>query len=125
MITVTSLILVFALYIIISAPSFDKDKLYSKEATIIYDIHGNEIARIGKENRTLITYNDLPQVFVDALIATEDSRFFQHNGLDIARFLKASLGQLAGSNAGGASTLSMQLIKKLTLIQKQVVSKVL
>lgn len=112
MITVTSLILVFALYIIISAPSFDKDKLYSKEATIIYDIHGNEIARIGKENRTLITYNDLPQVFVDALIATEDSRFFQHNGLDIARFLKASLGQLAGSNAGGASTLSMQLIKK-------------
>ncbi len=112
MITVTSLILVFALYVIISAPSFDKDKLYSKEATIIYDVKGNELARIGKENRTLITYNDLPQVFIDALIATEDSRFFQHNGLDIARFIKASLGQIAGSNAGGASTLSMQLIKK-------------
>ena len=117
LIIVSSLLLVFALYIIISAPDFDKDLLYSKEATIIYDIDGNELARIGSENRDLITYNDLPQVFVDALIATEDSRFFQHNGLDIARFLKASFKQLIGSDEGGASTLSMQLVKK-TFTQK-------
>ena len=113
LICITSLCLVFALYIIITAPEFDQDKLYSKEASVLYDKDGNEFARIGAENRELITYEDLPQVFVDALIATEDSRFFQHNGLDIARFIKASVGQLAGSNAGGASTLSMQLIKQL------------
>ena len=117
LIVVSSLLLVFALYIIISAPDFDKDLLYSKEATIIYDLNGNELARIGRENRDLITYNDLPQVFVDALVATEDSRFFQHNGLDIARFLKASFKQLIGSDEGGASTLSMQLVKK-TFTQK-------
>ena len=117
MIVGASLLLVFALYIIISSPDFDKELLYSKEATVIYDINGDELARIGRENRDLITYEDLPQTFVDALIATEDSRFFQHNGLDIARFLKASVKQLLGSDEGGASTLSMQLVKK-TFTQK-------
>lgn len=111
LIFVASFCLVFALFIIITAPEFDKDKLYSKEATVLYDINGKEFARIGSENRALINYEDLPQVFIDALIATEDSRFFQHNGLDIARFLKATLKQLTGSNEGGASTISMQLIK--------------
>lgn len=106
-----SLCLLFALYIIISAPNFDKDNLYSKEATILYYNNGEEMARIGEANRQLVSYDDLPQVFIDALIATEDSRFFQHNGLDIARFLKASVNQLMGRNAGGASTLTMQLVK--------------
>ena len=109
----TSACLLFALYIIISAPNFDKDALYSKEATIIYWKDGSEMVRIGNENRQLVSYSDLPQVYIDALLATEDSRFFQHNGLDVARFLKASLGQVIGnSSAGGASTLTMQLVKK-------------
>ena len=109
---IASLILVFALYIIISSPNFDRDLLYKKESTILYDNKGKEIARIGSENRELITYDDLPQVLVDALVATEDSRFFQHNGLDGARFLVASVNQVIGkSYAGGASTLSMQVIK--------------
>ena len=107
-----SAILIFVLYIIISAPNFDKDLLYKKEATVLYDKNGVEFARVGQENRQLIEYKDLPQVYVDALIATEDSRFFQHNGLDIARFIKASFGQLLGQNAGGASTITMQLVKK-------------
>ena len=45
-----------------------------------------------EEMRENVTYDDLPEVFIDALIATEDSRFFQHNGFDAARFLKASVG---------------------------------
>lgn len=107
----SSCLLIFALYIIISSPDFDKDKLYSKEATVIYYKDGTEMARVGDQNRELITYEELPQVFIDALIATEDSRYFQHNGLDIARFLKASFKQLSGSDEGGASTITMQLIK--------------
>jgi penicillin-binding protein 1A len=107
-----SLVLIFALYIIISSPDFDQELLYSQEATVMYDINNEEIARIGSENRDLITYEELPQVLIDALIATEDSRFFQHNGLDGARFLVASVKQALGdSKAGGASTLSMQVIK--------------
>jgi len=109
---IASLILIFALYIIIASPDFDRELLYAKEATVVYNIDGEEIARIGSENRALVTYDELPQVLIDALIATEDSRFFQHNGLDAARFLKASFGQVLGQDgAGGASTLSMQVIK--------------
>lgn len=105
-------VLSFGLYIIFTAPDFDSDKLYHKEATVLYDRNGIELTRYGSENRVLVTYNDLPQVFVDALVATEDSRFFQHNGFDAARFLKASLGQVTGnSGAGGASTLTMQVVK--------------
>jgi penicillin-binding protein 1A len=110
-IIIAAFILIFGLYIIISAPDFNTTKLYNKEATVLYDVNGEEIARVGSENRVLVTYDDLPQVFVDALIATEDSRFFQHNGFDAARFLKASISQVLGKNAGGASTLTMQVVK--------------
>ena len=107
-----SLFLVFMLYIVITAPKFDENELYNKEATIIYDANGDEIAKIGSEKRELVTYDELPQVLVDAIVATEDSRFFQHNGFDLPRFLKASFGQLTGNSAaGGASTLTMQVVK--------------
>ena len=108
----TSAILVFCGYIVVSAPDFDTDLRYSKEASIVYEKNGNEYARLGSEQRELVYYDDLPQVLIDAIVATEDSKFFQHNGFDIVRFAKASLGQLAGhSNAGGASTLTMQVVK--------------
>ncbi len=106
------LIMAFCAYIVISAPPFETDKLYSREASVFYDKNGNEFARVGTEQRELKTYEELPQTFIDALVATEDSRFFQHNGFDVIRFIKASLGQLAGnSSAGGASTLTMQVAK--------------
>ena len=105
-------VLAGAIYIIVSAPDFDTDKLYNKEATVLLDKNGTEYARLGKENRDLVTYDDLPQVLVDAIVATEDSRFFQHQGFDIARFIVASLQQVRGqSGAGGASTLTMQVVK--------------
>ena len=103
----------FTIYIVISAPDFDVNNLYTKEASIVYDSENNEIARLGTENRQRVTYDDLPEVFVDALVATEDSRFFQHHGVDLARFIKASIGQVLGqSGAGGASTLTMQIAKQ-------------
>lgn len=101
----------FMFYIVVSAPKFDTNKLAEKESTIIYDKDGKEFARLGTEMRENVTYDQLPDVLVDALISIEDSRFFEHNGVDIPRFSKAVFGQLAGKNAGGASTLSMQVIK--------------
>jgi len=107
-----SAVLAFALYIIITSPDFEPKKLYNKEATVIYANDGKtELARYANKNVEPVTYSELPQVLIDALVATEDSRFFQHNGLDAARFIKASIGQLAGKDAGGASTLSMQVMK--------------
>ena len=105
--------IVFMIYIAISSnPKFDAKKLDSSEPTVLYDINGEEYARLGSEMRDKVTYEQLPEVLVDAIVATEDSRFFQHNGFDAPRFLRASVGQVFGnSDAGGASTISMQVVK--------------
>ncbi len=109
-----AVLVIFALYIIITAPPFDKSLLYDKEMSVLKDRNGEVFARLGAENREIVYYDELPQVLIDAIVATEDSRFFQHNGFDIARFIKASFGQLAGnSGAGGASTLTMQVSKQV------------
>ncbi len=93
-------------------PKFETVKLNTAELTRLFDKDGNEIAKLGSEKREKVTYDELPEVLVDAIIATEDSRFFQHNGFDAPRFLKATIGQVLGnSGAGGASTLSMQVVK--------------
>lgn len=106
------LVTIFFYYVVKEAPEFDITNLERSESTLLYDKNNNVYAELGTEKREEITYDEISQVFIDALIATEDSKFFQHNGFDAARFLKASLGQVAGnSNAGGASTLSMQVIK--------------
>lgn len=108
--------IVFAVYIVIKAPNFDPKNLYSTEASIVYDKNGKQITKLGVEKRKNVNYDDLPQVLVDAIIATEDSRFMQHNGFDLPRFLKASAGQVVNKitghgNAGGGSTLTMQVSK--------------
>ena len=102
----------FGIYIVLNAPEFDESLLYTKQSTIILDKNQLQVARLGSENREVIEYKYLPQVLIDAVVATEDSRFFQHNGFDIARFMKAVSGHLEGnSGAGGASTITMQLSK--------------
>ena len=106
-----SLMAVFFAYVIIKAPKFDPNNLKFTQMSELYDTDGNLITKMGNENRTEISYDDLPEVLIDAIIATEDSKFFQHNGFDLARFMKASMYQLVGKNGGGASTLTMQIAK--------------
>lgn len=108
--------IVFAVYIVVKAPNFDPKNLYSTESSIVYDKNEKQITKLGVEKRKNVNYDDLPQVLVDAIIATEDSRFMQHNGFDLPRFLKASAGQVVNKitghgNAGGGSTLTMQVSK--------------
>jgi len=104
--------LAFCIYIITSAPKFEVEKLYKSSSSILYDSEMNVIAELGLEIRENVTYDELSEVLVDAIVATEDSKFFQHNGIDLLRFSKAVLGQLMGqSDAGGGSTLTMQIVK--------------
>ncbi|MBR3230287.1 MAG: transglycosylase domain-containing protein [Bacilli bacterium] len=98
-------------YIVMTAGKFDPNKLYSKEASTLLDSNGDVYAKLGTEMRQKIEYSDMSEELVNAIIATEDSRFFEHNGFDLPRFLKASFGQALGKNAGGASTLTMQVSK--------------
>ncbi len=108
----------FIFYVIKKAPDFKEELFKARESTIIYDSEGKEYAKLGKELRENIEYDELSEVFIDALIATEDSRFFQHNGFDLMRFTKAAVGQALGQgDSGGGSTLTMQLSKN-TLTNK-------
>lgn len=107
-------VIAFALffqYIAKNAPKFNPDNLYQQEASILYNTKGEIYAKLGREQREKITYDELPEVLVNAIIATEDSRFFQHNGFDLPRFLVASIKQVLTGGGGGASTLTMQLSK--------------
>ena len=98
----------------VAEPRFVPSKLNTKEISILYDGADIEFAKLGEEKREKVKYEELPEVLVDAIVATEDSRFFQHNGFDAPRFVKAAIGQVMGSaNAGGASTLTMQVVKNI------------
>ena len=105
------LISAFFAYVVVKAPEFNPDNLKYSKLSIVYDKDGNTIAKLGQENRTEINYDKVPEVLLDAIIATEDSRFFQHNGFDLPRFLVASTKQVLGKGGGGASTLTMQIVK--------------
>ncbi|MGO4819976.1 MULTISPECIES: penicillin-binding protein 1A [unclassified Flavobacterium] len=94
-----------------SMPSFeDLENPDSNLATEIISSDGVVIGKYFQKNRSQLKYSDLPKNFVDALIATEDERFYEHSGIDGRGTLRAiaSLG-----SSGGASTLTQQLAKQL------------
>lgn len=68
-----------------------------------------------KENRRYAEYKDIPKSVIDALIATEDVRFYDHSGVDVRGLFRVVKGILTGntSSAGGGSTISQQLAKML------------
>ncbi|NLC96596.1 MAG: penicillin-binding protein [Erysipelotrichaceae bacterium] len=93
-------------------PELEINNLFSKESSKIYDKDGNQIADVGTQIRTNITYNELPESLIDAFVSIEDSRFFEHGGFDSARFIKAMIENIKEMRfAQGGSTLTMQLIK--------------
>ena len=96
--------------------TFDSKKLLSSGASVMYDSNGDIMYTYGSQEngtRKNVTYDDLPQVLVDAIVAAEDSRFFEHNGFDLPRIAKAAMSNLvAGGIRGGGSTITQQLIKK-------------
>ena len=92
-------------------PSFnDLENPESNLATEIISSDGETIGKFYNENRSSITYEELPKHLVEALVATEDERFYEHSGIDARGTLRAvtNLG-----TSGGASTLSQQLAKQL------------
>jgi len=90
----------------------DPTDLKSSDSSIIYDEKGQQVALLGSENRINISYESLPQCVIDAFVAVEDSRYFEHPGFDLPRFAKAVLVNLSTMNFDqGGSTFTMQVIK--------------
>ena len=93
-------------------PTFER--LENPKTNLATEIISSDGATLGKfyldDNRTPVDYKELPQNLVDALVATEDARYYDHSGIDGIGFLRAVafLGQ-----RGGASTISQQLARQL------------
>lgn len=94
------------------------DKLNFGEASIIYDAEGVEIARLYdvNENREVAEFSEIPQVVLDAFVATEDRRFYEHSGLDFISIGRAVVKDIiARSAVEGGSTITQQLAKNVFL----------
>ena len=98
------------------APSLVINEIDKKKASKIYDNNDNFVRVMNMEDYGNITYEQLPDVFINALIACEDVRFFMHDGIDIPRILSAIKNDITSmSLKEGASTLTQQLIKNMML----------
>ena len=93
--------------------------------TTFYAADGTVLARIGDEKRIVIEYNQIPKSFINAIVATEDSHFYHHFGVDplgIARAVVSNVrtGKLTGQ---GASTITQQLARNLFLKPDKTMSR--
>ena len=79
----------------------------------IYTSDGFLIDEIGNR-RNPVTFEEIPKVLIDALIATEDARFYSHPGVDFQSLLRGLYGFMRGVNLGGGSTITMQLANNLS-----------
>jgi len=90
----------------------DHTRLENPETNLATEIISSDGKTLGKfyfnDNRTPVAYEDLPEHLVNALIATEDIRYYKHSGIDSRGTLRALLG-----GGGGASTITQQLAKQL------------
>lgn len=102
-----------------AAPSLDiLDVQPQGYASQIYDADGNLMQTLVMEgsNREEVSFDQLPDDLVNAFIAIEDSRFYEHNGIDLKGILRAAyVGITSGRFSEGASTITQQLIKNNVL----------
>lgn len=97
-------------------PSFeDLENPQYDEASIIYDAHGVSFGKYYVENREIIPYDSLSPLILNALIATEDERFYSHCGIDYRALIRVAFKTvlLRQESSGGGSTISQQLSKLL------------
>ncbi|MEG2582678.1 MAG: penicillin-binding protein 1A [Comamonas sp.] len=81
----------------------------------VYSAEGALIGEFGEERRTLTPIDEIPKVMVDAVLAIEDTRFFEHGGVDYKGMLRAALANLGKVKSQGASTITMQVARNVYL----------
>ena len=97
-----------------SSPDFNPDSFTpSGYFSTIYNSAGEVTDTLvgSNSNRIEASYEDFPQDLIDAFVSIEDSRFWQHSGIDLRSISRAVVGVLTNNYKGGASTLTQQLIK--------------
>ena len=128
--TIASLIVFFILYLLAvdcnflwlfgKSPSMEMIKnKRPAQASEIYSADGQQIGKFFSENRTPVNYEDVNPVFWEALIDTEDERFYSHHGIDYAAFGAALKDYVMHHDARGASTITQQLAKNLFRVRTE------
>jgi penicillin-binding protein 1A len=92
----------------------EKTAQLRKEPTEIYSADGFVLARLADERREPVAYADIPKLVVDATVAAEDKRFWDHSGVDVTAIVRAIWVNLSsGSVRQGGSTITQQVAKRL------------
>lgn len=81
----------------------------------VYSSEGALLGEFGEERRNLTPIQDIPQVMKDAVLAIEDTRFFQHGGVDYKGIVRAGLANVGRVKSQGASTITMQVARNVYL----------
>lgn len=107
---------------------FEAEKLIHytpKLTTQIFDKHGKLIANMfDKENRVYAKFEEIPSRIIEALVAIEDTMFFEHRGVNLDAILRAIVKDIkARKLVEGASTLTQQLIKTMVLTREKKISR--
>ncbi|SDX72598.1 PBP1A family penicillin-binding protein [Salimicrobium album] len=100
-----------------NAPELKASELQAPFSSKVYDMDDDFVLNIGgEERRTRVNYEDLPETYVNSVLATEDVRFFEHSGIDLRRILAAIWANITeGFGSEGASTITQQVIKQSLL----------
>lgn len=90
------------------------------QATRIYSADGVLLARLFLENRTVVPISSISTYLVEASVAVEDERFYQHNGVDLRGITRAFVqGVVLGGDIQGASTITQQYIRNTILLEER------
>jgi penicillin-binding protein 1A len=91
--------------------------LQNPNTSLATEVYSSDMKVLGKyyaENRTNVKFKEIAPSVINALIATEDARFYSHSGVDIKALFRAVIGAILGKNStGGGSTITQQLAKML------------
>ncbi|QOL26555.1 penicillin-binding protein 1A [Thalassotalea sp. LPB0316] len=85
----------------------------------IFTADGKLISQFGEKKRIPLSLDEMPQQLIDAILATEDERFYYHFGIDPIGLARAVVGQIIGQNKGGGSTITMQVARNFFLSREQ------
>lgn len=118
------LVITFAgwlLYCVLTLPDIDQAVARTRQpSTTITAENGNEVKTFGSVYSEVIRLNELPSYVPDAIISTEDRRFYAHFGFDIVAFTRAMLTNIfMGRYAQGGSTITQQVAKNLFLTSQK------
>ena len=110
-------LLLFVLFIRLFSDLPDTEELQNPKTFLATEIYSSDMKVLGKfyaENRTNVKFKDISPNIINALVATEDVRFYDHSGIDLRALGRAILGAATGSSSsGGGSTITQQLAKML------------